>query len=251
MVKSKLAFTMSDSGNISVFVGGQCYSFNKDYLYYNDVKKAVVAGDVKKIKKFADVNKLVMKASFGKVQINNGKVFYNKQESHTYLAKKMIDFMREGLPVKPLMVFMNNMMKNPNPGSVEQLYKFLSERHMAITEDGCFIAYKGVREDYKDIHSGTILNKVGKVVKMDRAKVTYDPDQTCSAGLHVGSIDYVKGYASGPKNKILLIKVNPEHCVSVPNEAGAQKLRVCQYKVIGEYKETLYDLVYKVKYEMD
>ncbi len=100
-----------------------------------------------------------------------------------------------------------------------------------ITADGCFLAYKGVRADYKDVHSGIFDNSPGQSHEMDRAAVSDDPNYHCHFGFHVGSESYAKGF--GPK--VVICKVDPEYVVCVPNDYECQKMRVCKYSVIGNY----------------
>ena len=61
---------------------------------------------------------------------------------------------------------------------------------------------------------------------MDRKDVNDDPNQTCSAGLHVCSQAYGM-YGS----RLLLVSVNPADVVSVPIEYKNAKMRVCKYYV--------------------
>jgi hypothetical protein len=75
-------------------------------------------------------------------------------------------------------------MENPSYRAVNELYGFLEKNRLPITPDGHFLAYKKVRDDYKDIHSGTMDNSVGKIVEMERNQVNDDKNQTCSSGLH-------------------------------------------------------------------
>jgi hypothetical protein len=54
---------------------------------------------------------------------------------------------------------------------VTELYGFLEKGNLPITNDGHFLAYKKVRKDYKDCHSGTMDNSIGQVVEMERNQV--------------------------------------------------------------------------------
>jgi hypothetical protein len=105
------------------------------------------------------------------------------------------------------------------------------------------LAYKRVREDYKDIYSGTIDNIIGTVVSVPREQVDPDRRHQCSYGLHVGALDYVRGY--GARGHILVVKVNPQDCVSVPQDHNHMKLRTCRYEILFELPlETAEELPY-------
>jgi hypothetical protein len=102
---------------------------------------------------------------------------------------------------------------------------------MPITDDGCFLGYKGVTNDYKDVHSGRFDNSVGAINEMPRNKVCDDFRQGCSYGFHVGSLEYATRW--GPKT--VIVKVNPKDVVSVPEDSNWQKLRTAKYEVVAKY----------------
>lgn len=155
---------------------------------------------------------------------------------HKVIAKKLLSFLQEGLPCEALVNFWNNLKQNPSQHSIEQLYGFLEANHHPLTDDGCFLAYKKVTRTatgLKDSHSRTFNNNVGEHVKMDRAGVNPDPNQTCSHGLHVASFEYAKGFSG---DVLVVVKVNPRDVVAVPTDYNKQKMRTCAYVV-----EEIYD----------
>ena len=121
-------------------------------------------------------------------------------------------------------------MKNPSQRAINELYGFLEHGNMPITADGCFIAYKSVRTDFKDVHTGTYDNTPGNVHEMPYEHVDPNCEQHCSTGFHVGSYEYASTFGGG---NLILVKVNPADAVSVPTDHDAQKLRVCRYEVIS------------------
>lgn len=98
-------------------------------------------------------------------------------------------------------------------------------------------------EDYVDVHSKSVPQSVGDMVSMDRRQVNDDPRVGCSTGLHVGSHSYTSSYQVR-----LLVRVDPADCVSVPEDCGQSKVRVCKYvleaidEVKREYSKPVYDL---------
>ena len=147
----------------------------------------------------------------------------------------MLDMFREGFSVTPLVLFLENLMQNPSNRSVTELYRFLERSNMPITPDGHFLAFKKVRDDYKDVHSGTFDNSVGQVVSMERNQVDDDKDRTCSNGLHFCSEDYLANFSG---ERIMILKINPRDVVSIPSDYGDTKGRCCLYEVIGELENT-------------
>lgn len=173
------------------------------------------------------------------------KVFYNGELVHGYLVDRILLYMREGLKHERLLSFAKNLYLNPSKRAIEELYKFLEHKNMPITDDGCFLAYKGVRENYysktsgnakviqgKVDSSGYIYNGVGETIEVARESVDDDKSKDCSYGLHAGSWSYANDFrANGP---LMVVKINPKDVVSVPLDCNCQKLRCCKYEVIAE-----------------
>jgi hypothetical protein len=153
------------------------------------------------------------------------------------LSNRILEFRDEGLPIEPLVNFAKKANKNPSYHSRQQLFEFLDKNKHPITDDGNFIAYKKVRNDFLDIYSGTFDNTPGNVVEMNRADVNDDPTQTCSNGLHVSAFNYCCHSYGSVGQPILEVEVDPADVVSVPVDYNGEKMRVCRYKVLGVVEE--------------
>lgn len=153
---------------------------------------------------------------------------------HPVFVKKLDEFEKDSLPYKAFVKFWENLLKNPDQRSIDQLYNYLEHYHFPITSDGCFLAYKYVREldngKLVDSHSGRFDNSVGAIPVMNRKKCCSDPTVECASGLHVAAYKYASNCGSG--NIIIEVKVNPKDVVSVPKDNRFQKLRCCRYEVI-------------------
>ena len=150
----------------------------------------------------------------------------------------------EGFNIDPMLNFLDNMNDNPSDQAIVELFDFMQNKHLPITDDGHFLAYKAVSPDFKDIYTGGIDNSVGSEVSIDRSKVDSNRSKHCSAGLHVGAIDYVKSYGgidldedNDGGNQIVICKVNPADVVSVPSDSRFQKLRCCKYEVVSLFND--------------
>jgi hypothetical protein len=199
------------------------------------------------LKSLFDLATAVRTYSEGNVSVKNGTVYYKGEEIKNSVGDRIMRFMTAGLPWKPLARFLDNLMKNPSRRAVEYLYNFLEYGNLAITDDGCFLAYKAVRNDYTDKHSGRFSNTPGSVLSMQRNQVCDDPDLGCSYGFHVGSLEYVRNFACGygdeAGDRIVIVKTNPADVVSVPHDCGYQKVRTAKYSVVSEYTGPLPDYV--------
>jgi hypothetical protein len=129
---------------------------------------------------------------------------------------------------------MDRLMDNPSKRAVDELYRFLEACDLPITNDGHFLAYKRVRGDFTDIHSGRFDNSVGAKPRLRRNEVDEDSNRTCSHGLHVCSAAYLPHFGSGPGNRVVVVKVDPADVVAVPQDYNNAKMRVCAYEVVED-----------------
>lgn len=103
---------------------------------------------------------------------------------------------------------------------------------------------------FTDSYTGTMDIILGIPVKQDRKNCDPNPDRTCSNGLHVGSMEYVKG------NKMILsCLINPSNVVSIPRDYNNTKMRCCEYFPFAvtheEHQEKFSDHDYKNYSEED
>lgn len=164
--------------------------------------------------------------------LNNPQV---REGVNDYLMQRVFDLHREGWDLKPLENFMLRLRKNPSRRAVQGLYEFLEKGGFHILEDGRFLAYKAVRADFKDIHSGTFDNSIGARLEMSRNMVDDDPTRTCSHGFHVCSFEYLPSF-SHANGHVMICAVDPADVVSIPIDYNFAKMRVCAYEVVDEHK---------------
>lgn len=220
--------------NVVVVIDNKPHTISKTHITYTKVVEAIKAQDWDLVKDIIEPKKVVLNYGQGNVSIQGDTFFWKGNEMHNALTSRMVQMLGEGFPIEPLVLFMENLMANPSRRAVTELYGFLEKNSLPITPEGHFLAYKKVRDDYKDIHSGSMDNSVGQVVEMERNEVDDDKDRTCSAGLHFCSKDYLPHFGSGPGNRVVIVKINPADVVSIPSDYNDSKGRACRYEVIGE-----------------
>ena len=235
-------FIVSAAGTLTVVIDAKPYTIAPDHPNYDKIKSALKTGDSQLIIELVDISRSVEDYVEGDAEVKDGVVYYEGDAVHNTLTERILDMMAYGFPFKPMFKFMNNLMNNPSKRATEELYEFLMHRNLPITDDGCFLAYKRVNADWTDLHSHSIDNSIGQIVKMPRRKVDDNRDMGCSDGLHVGALEYVEGYGSG--GHVLVVKINPEHVVSVPSDHDCTKVRCCEYEVLSEFKGELKKPVY-------
>lgn len=247
----QVPFTLSNE-SLSVFANGKMHTIRNSHPNYDKVVEHLQQAehDEHVLEELCNVEIAARNytSGFDRVEVKYGQVFYDGKPLHNTLTEKMLNLMSLGFDITPWTKFLENLMENPSYRSRESLYDFLEHFNAPITPDGCFIAFKRVRSDFKDIHSGTYDNSPGAVVSMDRSQVDDDNQRTCSAGLHVCADEYLKGYATGYNYRTMVVKVNPRDVVSVPYDYNFSKMRTCQYQVLHEIAapkvEELLDLEY-------
>lgn len=184
-----------------------------------------------------------------RIAVRGQKIYFDNDEISTGLSRQILEFFSQGVDDwRPLVNFWEKLSANPNDHSREQFWTFVNNHKVTVFPDGDFVGYKGCRRgedgilysttnghaivDNVDIEDGPIPNQVGSIIEMPRSEVKHDPYDECNAGLHIGTYDFAKSYAS--RGSMLIVKVNPRDVVSVPHSSTGQKTRVCRYEVIDE-----------------
>jgi hypothetical protein len=227
---------------VTVVLGGKIRTISAKEAHYEDILTAIKTGqsesDVNEIleKELKRMTAAVEKVITSDVRISGGQVLFRNEAIHNSLTDRMLKMLDEGFDLQPMAAFLTNLVQNPDARAVNDLYAFLEHGMMPVTPDGHFLAYKAVRPDYKDIHSGTFDNSVGQTPEMLRFKVDNNPNQTCSRGLHVCSFDYLPHF-SHANGHVMICKVNPKDVVAIPADYNNTKMRVSRYEVIAEYAD--------------
>lgn len=206
-----------------------------DRVNYTSLLDALKRDDEDAVRQLLDESTVLNHISDGKVVVRDNAVYFNGRELHTAEAKKLTDLVSEGVTdISRWCRFIERLQNNPSFHCRKQAYNFIAHSGMPMTAEGKLIGYKGVRDDYHDRHSGKYSNHVGAELSMARADVDDNPNNGCSYGFHVGSYEYANDWAASD-GKLMIVEYCPSDIVSVPDESGYGKLRVCKYKVISEH----------------
>lgn len=225
---------MIQGKNIILVIDGKSHTISKDtHISYGKIVDALKEQDWDTLRDLVEPRKAIVDFGRGYVSIEGNTVLWKGQPFHNALSTRMIEMYQDGFPIDPMVRFMENLMDNPSKRSVDQVYGFLEKNSLPITEDGYFLAYKRVRDDYMDIYSGTISNHVGAVVEMDRNLVDDNPDSHCSTGLHFCSESYL-GHFGSSHLPVMILKINPADVVSIPTDYDGAKGRCMRYEVVGQ-----------------
>ena len=237
-------------GNLTLIVNNKAHQVLPDHMNYKMILEKLPTATNEELSSLLDIEQAVASYSDGMVEIKNGQVYYGGEVVHGSISKRILQFMKQGLPFQPLVQFLDNLMQNLSMQSQKELYDFLEHENLAITSDGYFLAYKAVRGDYMDKYAGKFRNQVGDVCEMTRAKVDDNRSRGCSQGLHAGALNYVASYGSiDAGDKIVIVKINPKDVVSIPSDSNCEKLRTCRYEVVAEYEGELLKPLYSDNFD--
>ena len=240
-----------NSNGIVLFIDNKPLKFERGSMQY---AKILEKFDLPEAEQDAAIREVIQKTSPNAekngFKISPESVSYLGEELPQSLADKVRAIHEEGLPLSLFEKFWQNLQLNPSASSVRELYEFLSYKELPLTEDGCFLAYKGLDSNFWSISgnketkvingqtnkSGNIFNGVGEKIEVRRWDVDDNRTNHCSFGLHVGSLDYARGFAQGT---VVVVKINPKDVVSVPNDYNCQKCRVSAYEVVSIFEQEI------------
>jgi len=233
---------------------GQSYTIRLEHPNWQVAKAALLAQDWDGLKAALDIPATITGLSEGNIIIDNGVLKYKDLPIHNVVTERILQLIQMGSPFRPLLKFLDKLMANPSRRAVNELYTFLRHKNMPFTPDGNFLAYKSLRRDWTDHHSGTFSNKVGQTHEMHRNTVCDDADIGCSYGFHAGSLDYAQSFG-GDQSHVVVVEIDPTDVVSVPKDCECQKLRTAKYKVVGVFsralEEPIVDTYYQGHYNAD
>mgnify|MGYP003116301325 FL=1 len=222
---------------LTVVVNGKVHTMDSTHPAFHKANEALKNEDAEKLEQLFDTSKAVEDYVDGNISVKEGVVRYKTEEVHGDVVWRILDFMRQGLPYKPLVKFLDKLMSNPSRRATQELYSFLEHKSMPLTPDGNFLAYKSVKEDFTDWHSGKFDNNVGNTLEMTRNSVCDDANIGCSDGFHAGSLEYARSFGHG--GNLMIVEIDPADVVSVPTDCDCQKLRTCKYKVVSLFERKL------------
>ena len=247
-----MTYIITDTG-ITVYANGTRYSIANSHENYIAINKAIGENNQELFDSILiglESPIVASRAAEVGIVVKNSTVYYDGQAIEDIFADKLISLIKQGFEnLDGYKNYLANLMQNPSASSRTQLSEFLQYKELPITPDGCFLAYKGVQGDYYSSNGnrktkvlagvvneiGQILNCVGSQISVDRGQVDDNRRNHCSFGLHVGSLNYAKGFSE----KVIVVKVNPKDVVSVPNDCNCQKCRVSAYEVIEDFSKEI------------
>jgi hypothetical protein len=221
--------------SITVILKGKPTVVKKGAPNFAAIRSAIIDERWDDIEKHLTVQKSLHEWAKGKFTLNGNNFFYEGQQLPSDINRRIIQMATNGEDPTPLLKFYERLQQNPSYRSVHQLYSFLSHQGIPIRNNGFFLAYKGVKDNFKDAHSGKFDNSPGNVHEMPRNQISDDPKEACHEGFHVGALRYAKGFSQ----RVVVCEVDPADVVCVPYDSSSEKMRVCKYRVVGNHNGEL------------
>jgi len=242
-----MKYIIANDGAVSAVVDEKSYVFGEGHPNYSRLIGYLKAGNVEYFEASYDIVSRVNDFCEGYVSCEAGKLSWDGISMPEMFTGRILDMIQEGFPFEPMLNFLDKLSQNPSDRAIVELFDFMNNKHMPITSDGCFLAYKAVDKDFKDLWSHSFDNSVGSTCEVPRGRVDSNRDRGCSNGLHVGAINYAAQYGGidlksrdddqDGGNNIVICKVSPMDVVSVPTCSQFQKLRCCKYEVVSIFND--------------
>lgn len=229
-----LSFTIGKS-SMSLFLDGQFYTIDNSHINYQTIREELMKPaderDLERIRANITVRKAIEIMTSGRVTVMSDSILYDGNAIDNYMTRRMLDLLAEGCDITPWVKFMDNVFLNPAEYARGELYEWMERAEMPMTDDGCFLAFKKIRGDYTDCHTGMFDHTPGTILEMDRAAC--DPVRTnqCSTGFHFCSVGYLREFSG---QRVVVVKINPRDVTAIPNDYSFTKGRCCRYEVVAE-----------------
>jgi len=227
---TELPYTLTNE-SVTIIHEGRPFTFGKGTVRYPVLRSAILTEDWNGVRAGLTEQGSLQQWLGNLWTAGDGTLEFAGQPVPHNLYERIKRLVATGESPAPLFRFYERLAKNPSRRSVTQLFNFLGHANIPLEEDGRFLAYKGIKADLTDKHTGTIDNTPGTRHQMARNLVSDDPQEACHFGFHVGALSYASTFAYG--GEVVICRVDPEHVVCVPNDYSHQKMRVCEYEVIG------------------
>lgn len=209
--------------------------------FFKEIYDGLVTGDHQKVDNYVNLKQAIAEFSNGAFKMYDNVLTYKGQELHNAAAERVLELYRLGKDSLPIVNFLERVLRNPSESAQRELFLFLEHNDLPITDEGYFLAYKMVRHDFKDKYTGRMDNSVGATPKMDRNACDPNRGNVCSRGLHFCSLEYVEKGSYGSVTSgdhLVVLRVDPEHVVSIPSDYHNSKGRACEYFILKEIEWT-------------
>jgi hypothetical protein len=227
--------------SITLMIAGDTEVATVDHQNFEAIRQHVLDGEYDEAMSLMNISIGIQNWGQGSLQIQDGKILYVGMELTGNLVDRIIEQMMAGdASFERFAKFLSLTMEQESFKTRSRLMDFAAHDKLDIDENGYVVAFKNVRSDYFDKHSHTFRNMVGDAPSMRRSDVDDNHDHQCSAGLHVCSPTYLKGFW-GTSGRTMRVVVDPRDFVAIPYDYKDSKARVCKYTVVEDVTDNISD----------
>lgn len=239
------AIVVLNDSLIIINTNSQTFTYYNHHKNFSEVKE--IASQIVKtssctekqfsdLKSFSSIKEKLITWGNGHISVSNNQIYYKDELIDNVLSKFILHLIdKKDKTLQYWCNFLDTIQNCSSSHVYDRLFLFISKNDLSISKDGKSIyAWKVIGSNYKDKYTNTIDNSVGQYVSMPRNRVTIDNNITCSSGLHVASLDYLRSCYANSGDRLVIVKVNIEDIVSVPNDYEGSKIRVSAYTVVAE-----------------
>jgi hypothetical protein len=216
-----------------VKLGGMLRTIHRSDARFAEIENAIKQGDMGIVEeKVFAVEKSVEKTEIFK--IDNGVIQVKGEDVvPAFIEKRLQEHAANGVEVKSLENFWNKLKQNPHVQNQETLLLFLEKNKFPLLQNGNFIGFKGLNENYTDKHSSKFDMSPGITRNWEAdhpgRKIDYMFGRDChDSGYHVGSLSYSTNANS--YGKTVEVEVDPRDVIYVSPNNTSWKIRVAEFK---------------------
>ena len=260
-ISDRLSFHIVND-KVTAVVDNQMYSCDQTHKNYDKIIAAIKAGDADELPSLFSMARAVSDyvSPSGRLKVQDNRVFYREGSGdraqwfpiHFEMVDHLLELMEFGAPIDAFVNFVERVMKNPSSECIEELFPFMYrgqdiQKYLPILPDGRFIAYKRVRPDWFDFHSGTVryvslqekypdweqrgmswlLSQPGHMIGSPRWCVDSNINRECSTGYHVGRYEYINNFHEDVVDShILKMACDPSQVVAAKRDGSMKKVRM-------------------------
>ena len=101
-----IPYILTDN-SLTIVVDGKALTMENSNPSFNEAKKLLSQEKYDELPDLFDTPKAVEKFAEGNISVSDGEVRYNNEVMHNHVVGRILDFMRQGLPYKPLVRFLD------------------------------------------------------------------------------------------------------------------------------------------------
>jgi hypothetical protein len=237
-----ISWTVTKDRFISVLLdNGEPLSVESSHPDYSEIIHNLAIGKYEEALHKMSIKHMLEAVKIGGFEVTETKLLFNGVKVESDLVSDILSMFKREEPIDHMLKFFENLMKSPSTHMYKHLWKLISNAGVTITPEGNVECFKLVNNNFMDIRTGKISNRVGDTVTMLRSEVDDNYNNTCSHGLHVCARQYItdSNYGNGQNGGNILVKVlvTPQDFVAIPPDYEFTKARTCGYTVLSVVKD--------------